>query len=246
MTVTEDGVSTVVLETAAPPAGLGWRPDGTLLIASTSDRRLLAVDGSATTEVADLAPFEPFSINDMTVDAAGRAYIGCWGFDINRGAPPAFANIVVVEGDGSARVAAAEMRFPNGMVITPDGRTLVAAETSGRALTAFDVDDDGSLSRRRAWAKLDFFPDGICLDADGSIWAASPVTRECVLVAEGGAVRRRIAVEGKGVYACMLGGADRRTLFLCTAIGSPADISDGRTVGFIETVRVETPGAGLP
>ena len=127
--------------------------------------------------------------------------------------------------------------FPNGLVITPDGRTLIVAETVARRLTAFDIAADGALSRRRVWAWLDVFSDGICLDADGAIWVASPVTGECVLVREGGEVGRRIKARANGVYACALGGNDGRTC-ICTANTTGPELAEGRSVGWVERVRV--------
>lgn len=247
ITVDSAGTSRVVLSPPFEPAGLDWTPRGTMLVVSANARRLMHHDASgALREVADLSGVEKIALNDMTVDARGRAYIGAWGFDLNNGAPPAPADLFVVEPDGGVFVAASGLRFPNGIVITPDGGTLIVAETTGRCLTAFDVNADGALSNRREWASLDTFPDGICLDAEGAVWVACPVTGECRRVREGGEVLDRVTVPGKGVYACMLGDDDRRTLYLCTATGTTADISAGRTHGWIESVRVEVAGAGRP
>jgi sugar lactone lactonase YvrE len=247
ITIDAAGATAVAFQHEAPLAGIGWRTDGSLLFVSTIDRRLMRRDAAGgVTEVADLSAHEPVQLNDMTVDATGRAYIGGWGFDLNRGAKQALANVFLVGEDGRIRVASDGMRFPNGMVITPDGRTLVVAETTARCLTAFDIAADGSLSGRREWARLPVFPDGICLDAEGAIWVASPVSGECLRVREGGEITRKVAVPGKGVYACMLGGDDRRTLYLCTATGTTADISDGKTVGWIESISGDVAGAGRP
>jgi sugar lactone lactonase YvrE len=241
-----DGSAHTVVDDAHQPAGLGWTPDGTLLVVRMLERKLTClVDGGFGT-VADLSALELVQLNDMTVDAHGRAYIGAFGFDINAGSQFALANIFLVQPDGSVTVAADNMRFPNGMVITPDGRTLIAAETVGRCLTAFDIAEDGALSNRRQWAALPTFPDGICLDAEGAIWAAAPVTGECLRVREGGEITDKITVEGEGVYACMLGGEDGRTLYLCTAKTSGPELVKGISTGWIETVRVEVHHAGLP
>jgi sugar lactone lactonase YvrE len=135
------------------------------------------------------------------------------------------------------------------MVITPDGKTLIVAETMGRCITAFDVTVDGSLTGRRLFADVGavgLMPDGICLDAEVAVWVASIATSEFVRVAEGGAVTQRIPVPGKWAVACMLGGPDRRTLFLCTARTTPADMALGKSAGWIETFGVDVPGAGLP
>ncbi len=151
-----------------------------------------------------------------------------------------------------AQAVAEGLNFPNGMVITPDEKTLIVAETMGRCLTAFDIAADGSLSGRRQFANLGVsavggvMPDGICLDAEGAVWVGSPLTSEFVRVKEGGAITHRIPVPGKWAVACMLGGEDRRTLFLCTAETTLQDLGQGKSVGWIETVRVEVAGAGLP
>src|SRR5262249_4512225 len=151
-------------------AGLGWRPDGTLLVVSMVERRLTKVSGRTLDTVADLSPFEDVQLNDMCVDAAGRAYVGGFGFCINLGHPLKPAALLSVEPNGTARVAADNLMFPNGIVITDDGAILIVAETAARRLTAFDVAGDGALSNRREWAALDVFPDGICLDAEGAVW----------------------------------------------------------------------------
>ncbi len=246
MRVDAQGNARVALADAHQPAGLGWAPDGSLLFVRMAERPLMRVADGVAGTVADLSLLEQVQLNDMTVDARGRAYIGAFGFDINAGEKAVTANIFLVQPDGAVRVAADNLRFPNGMVITPDGRTLIVAETVGRCLTAFDIAADGSLSNRRAWAPLAIFPDGICLDAEGAVWAAAPVTGVCVRVREGGEVTDTVSVENKGVYACMLGGEDGRTLYLCTARTTGPDLAKGVSTGWIETVCVEIAHAGLP
>ena len=241
-----DGTAETVAETGVQNAGLGWRPDGTLLVVSMVERRLTKLADGKLETVAELSEFEDVQLNDMCVHGDGRAYIGGFGFDINLGHELKPASLLVVEPDGHAGVAADNLMFPNGIVITHDGATLIVAETAGRRVTAFDVGEGGALSNRREWAALDVFPDGICLDADGAVWVASPVTGECVRVREGGEVAQRIKARANGVYACMLGGEDRRTLYLCTANTTGADIARGVSTGWIESVRVDVPGAGLP
>ncbi len=244
ITLDAQGTTRVVLEHEPQPGGLGWAPDGALLFVSMLDRRLMRVaSGRAPEVVADFGASEPVSLNDMVVDAHGRAYIGGFGFDLNRGATPVPGNIYVVHPDGTSGVAAGEMMFPNGMVITPDGRTLIVAETVGRRLTAFSIANDGSLSGRRVWAKLDAFPDGICLDAEGAIWVSSPPAGQFLRVREGGDVLDTITVKPKWAVACMLGGADGRTLYLCTAETTLQGIADGTSKAWIETTRVEVAAA---
>jgi sugar lactone lactonase YvrE len=241
-----DGRAETIVAVPNEPSGLGWLPDGRLLVVSMKDRRLLRLDAHGLVEVADLTPFATFHCNDMVVDARGRAYVGNFGFDLHGGAPVAPANLVLVHPDGRTELAAKDLLFPNGTVLTPDGRTLIVGESYGARLTAFDVAEDGRLSNRRVWAKLEgrAVPDGICLDAEGAAWVASPTTNEFLRVREGGAVAARIAVD-RSAIACMLGGPERRTLFLCTSRAhDPAET--GAREARIETVEVEVPGAGWP
>jgi sugar lactone lactonase YvrE len=228
------------------PSGLGWLPDGRLLVVAMQSRRVLRrePDGRLVPH-ADLAAIAGFHCNDMVVDAQGRAYVGNFGFDLHGRATPCTTRIALVHPDGRVEVAAEEMMFPNGTVITPDGATLVVGESFGARLTAFDVGADGRLSNRRVWAQLEkAVPDGICLDAEGCIWVASPVSHAVLRVREGGEVVERIDVETQA-FACMLGGADRRTLFLCTA-ETPDPEKTGARTGRIEAALVAVPGAGLP
>lgn len=246
-TVDPDGRLATVCEVPARPHGLGFLPDGTLLVVSSQDRRLLRLDPDGLHEVADLTELTGGDANDMVVDARGRAYIGNFGFDIFGGAPIASTTLVLVTPDGDARVVADDLIFPNGCVLTPDGRTLVVAETYESRLTAFDVAADGSLSGRRVFAQLSgMTPDGICLDADGALWVASPFSNAFLRVADGGEVLDRIETSGRMAVACMLGGDDGHTLFLCIAQGSIDEMIRGETRGCIETARVGVPHAGLP
>jgi sugar lactone lactonase YvrE len=234
------------------PAGLGFLPDGELLMVSEADPFVRRLDPDGLHTVADLSSFGSVVLNDMVVDKVGRAYIGDDAFDMSAGTPPKPGRLILVTPEGDARVVAESLNFPNGMVITPDGNTLIAAETIGRCLTAFDVAQDGSLTGRRLFADLGvigatgILPDGICLDAEGAVWVASLATGEFIRVTEGGAVTERIPVPGKWAVACTLGNEDRRTLFMCTAQTTPAEMAQGKSAGWVETIRVEVPGAGLP
>lgn len=242
-----EGRRETVASVPTRPSGLGWLPDGRLLVVSMEDRRLLRLEPGGLVEHADLSALVGSFCNDMVVDARGRAYVGNFGFDLYGGGERADTTLVLVNPEGGARIVADGLGFPNGTVVTPDGRTLILGETFARRLTAFDVEDDGSLSNRRVWAQLDEgVPDGICLDAEGCIWIASPREPSAHLrIAEGGEVRDRIEVPGMGAYACMLGGPERRTLFLCEAVGSrPGEI--GRGNGRVRAVEVDVPGVGLP
>ena len=246
LAVDPQGRAETIAEVPGQPSGLGWTPDGALLIVSMLDRRLLRLEGGETRAVADLSALAGGPCNDMVVDAQGRAYVGNFGFDRHKGEPERETCIVLVEPDGRANPAADGLSFPNGTAITPDGATLIVAETLAHRLTAFDAAPDGTLSNRRCFAQMDgCFPDGICLDAEGAVWVADARGQRVVRVFEGGRIERTISTGGQGAYACMLGGDDRRTLFVCTSSGTGpamAEKSDGR----IEFVRVDVPGTGLP
>lgn len=235
-----------VVTVPGQPSGLGWLPDGRLLVVSMTDRRLLRLDGSVLTEVADLSALAPFHCNDMVVDAKGRAYVGNFGFDFAAKETPRSTVLILVQPDGQARVVADDLHFPNGAVITPDGRTLIIGESYASRLTAFDIADDGSLSNRRVWAALsNATPDGICLDAEGAIWLASPTSREVLRVHEGGEVTHRRATPGQAV-ACTLGGPDLRTLFVLTTRVILAPEESLRTrPGAIHTLAVEVPAMSI-
>ena len=245
-----EGARETIAEVPNQPSGLGWLPDGRLLIVSMTDRKLLRLDPDGLYEVADVSAHASWHCNDMVVDAEGNAYIGNFGFDLAAQAEPRATTIVRVTPDGEASVAAEGMEFPNGTVITPDGATLIVGESWGRRLTAFDIEEDGSLTNRRVWADLAKNgvgpPDGICLDAEGCIWVAVPTLPGAVArVAEGGEVVERIEVEEFGVYACMLGGPERKTLFTLEAKTSQPEPGDPRTAR-IRAFEVEVGGAGLP
>ncbi len=247
MTVDLDGRTETVADVPGQPSGLGWTPDGRLLVVSMIDRRLLRLDPAGLTEVADLSALAPWHCNDMVVDADGGAWVGNFGFEFTDPDSVKSTVLIRVAADGSARVVADELYFPNGMVITPDGRTLVVAETFAARLTAFDIQADGALANRREWAALPGkSPDGICLDAEGAIWVASPPTREVLRVHEGGEISARVVTERHAI-ACMLGGEDRRTLFVLTGrVGLKPDEARRQRVGRIERVEVDIPGAGRP
>ncbi len=200
------------------PSGLGWLPNGDLLVVSMTKRRLLRYDGETLSVHADLANLASWYCNDMVVDGAGRAYVGNFGFDLHQRASPKAAELIRVDPDGSSTIEDDELMFPNGTVITPDGQTLIVGESFGGRLTAFDIAADGALSNKRVWAELPqgAVPDGICLDAGGGIWSASPTSNECIRQLEGGEVTHRIELE-RGAFACMIG-ADK--LYVLTSSSS--------------------------
>ncbi len=247
MTVDLEGRSSVVCEVPNNPSGLGWLPDGTMLVVSMTDRKLMRMErGGALKVHADLSKLAPFHCNDMVIDSKGRAYVGNFGYDLHKGEKARGTVLIMVTLEGKARVVADDLMFPNGTVITPDGRTLVVGESFGRRLTAFDIAADGSLANRRVWADLgNNVPDGIALDAEGAIWVASPMSSEVIRVREGGEVTERIKV-ATDAFACMLGGADRKTLFVLTSASSDPAVCLANATGKIEITKVDVPGAGLP
>lgn len=246
MTVDLAGRVETVVRVPQQPSGLGWTPEGNLLIVSMLDRKLVRLDGDRLVEVADLSGLATGPCNDMVVDGTGRAYVGNFGFDRHRGEPERTTSLARVDPDGTVVRAADDLLFPNGTVITPDGKTLIVGETRANRLTAFDIAADGSLGNRRVFASVDgLFPDGICLDAEGAVWVADPRGLRVVRVFEGGRIARTIPTAPRGSYACMLGGPDRRTLFILTNTGSGPAMGS-KTDGRIETIRVDVPGAGWP
>jgi sugar lactone lactonase YvrE len=247
LAVGRDGRAQTIADVPKRPSGLGWRPDGTLLIVSMLDRSLLELTNGTLRVAADLSNLATGPCNDMVVDGAGRAYVGNFGYDRHANEAPRTTSLIRVDPDGRAVAVADELMFPNGMVITPDGETLIVAETYAHRLTAFTIGADGGLTGRRLLAALDdaCFPDGICLDAEGAVWIADARGHDVLRVFDGGRVERRIGVGERSVFACMLGGPDRRTLFLCTSTGSGPAMAH-KTDGRIEFVPVDVPGAGRP
>jgi sugar lactone lactonase YvrE len=246
MTVDLDGNSETVVQAEGWLSGLGWLPDGRLLVVSMHDRKLLRLDPGGLAEAADLAGLTGFITNDMVVDDLGRAYVGEVGFDVHGGAPFRPAALVLATPDGAARVVDGDMSCPNGAVITDDRSTLIVAESLADRLTAFDIAADGSLSGKRTWAAMEgLTPDGICLDEEGGIWVAAPMRGEVLRLEEGGEVTHRIAISG-GVMptAVMLGGPERRTLFICE--GPHPDVAVKARKGCIEIMEVAVRGTGLP
>jgi sugar lactone lactonase YvrE len=231
----------VVTHVRGEPGGLGWTSEGSMLIVSMHDRRLVRLASGTLDEIADLSEVSPHALNDMLVDTDGRAYIGTFGFDGVAGDGAQRSPILLVQPNGAHVIAAADLEFPNGMALTDGGRTLVVAESLGSRLTAFTRQADGTLTKRRVWASLpdDVMPDGICIDDEGSIWVASVTTNECLLVREGGAIVRRVGTGQRRAIDCVLGGDDGRTLYIATNRHlSPRRTREARE-GRIEAARVE-------
>jgi sugar lactone lactonase YvrE len=238
-TVNLDGDLTTLALPGHSPSGLGFRPDGSLLIASTETRTLLSYDGDTVDAVVDLSDVVPASIGDMVIDEHGRAFVGSQARE---------GGVVVrVDIDDTVTVVAENLDFPNGMVITPDGSTLIVAESTGRRLTAFTVGADGSLSDRRVFADgLDGPPDGITLDAEGGVWAAMTLAHQFERIIEGGTVTDRIDIDDRTAIACTLGGPDRRTLFLLSSTDAYPQRLAGTKLSRLDATTVDIPGAGLP
>jgi sugar lactone lactonase YvrE len=247
LSVDLDGKAQTVAEVPAWPSGLGWLPDGRLLIVSMTDRKVLRQDPDGLKTHADISKLASFHCNDMVTDGKGRCYVGNFGYDLLTDAPKKPAELVLVNPDGSASVAATSLDFPNGTVITPDGKTLVVGESMGHRLTAFDIQSDGSLTNRRVWAELSekTVPDGIALDAEGAIWVASPMTFELLRVREGGAIAERLKFDTMPI-ACALGGPGRRTLFMLTSDSINPDECRAKKASKIWIKEVAVAGAGWP
>ena len=251
-----------IADVPGQPSGLGWLPDGHLLVVSMRDRKLLRreADGRLVTH-ADLSKIATGHLNDMTVDAQGRAWVGNFGFDLMGGGAVCTASLARVDPDGRVTEAARELYFPNAILPTPDGKTLIVNETLGNRLSAFDIAADGSLGPRRDWAVFgpvvqsenmaDYLAggklaaDGGVMDAEGAVWVADALGHRVVRVAEGARVLQEISTGAQGCFACTLGGADGRTLFLCVA---PDFLEHNRVAAReaqIWSTRVDVPGVGF-
>lgn len=255
-TVDMDGNVATKLVIDDQPSGLGWLPDGRMLIVAMTSRKLLRLEGDVLVEHADLGDVATFHCNDMVVDEVGRAYVGNFGFDLDEAVGSGnFADalaryegaaLACVDPDGTVRTAATGLRFPNGTVITTDGRTMIVAESLGRRLTAFDIAIDGTLSNQRVWADLgQAVPDGISLDADGAVWLADASGPRCIRVREGGEVLDVVDTD-QPCFACMLGGPDGRHLFMLTAESSRPAIAGAARTGAVMVAEVASPRAGRP
>ena len=262
LAVAVDGTAETCARIPGRPAGIGFLPDGRLLIASMRDRKVLRRerDGSIV-EHADLSALAPGELNDMVVDGDGRAWVGNFGFDLFGGAPASPTVLISVAPDGSAAIVARDLAFPNGAAITPEGRTLIVAETMANRLSAFAI-SAGRLISRRTWAafgdppattdvarimnEADVAPDGICLDAEGAVWVADVLRRRLIRVAERGLILDELGTNGLCAFACMLGGEDGRTLFACVAPTFDDREAAAHHRSAILMARVAVPHAGLP
>lgn len=250
------------LEVPAQPSGLGWLPDGRLLVVSMKDRKVLRVEHDGSVQVhADVADHVGGHPNDMVVDGQGRAWLGNFGFDLMGGADLATADLLRVDPDGTVTVVARDLYFPNGSVVTPDGGTLLVDETFGNRVSAFAIEDDGSLGPRRDWAKFAeppttavladalagaaVGPDGCGLDAEGCLWIADAMGGRVIRVREGGEIVDQITLD-TGVFACMLGGSAGTTLFMSCAPDFDEHARSAAREATIRAVDVTVGHAGLP
>jgi sugar lactone lactonase YvrE len=254
------GRAELVVEVPNQPSGLGWLPDGRMLIVSMRDHRILRLEDGKLVEHADITSLVSGHLNDMVVDAAGHAYIGNFGFDLMAGDQATETVLVKVDPDGSASVVADGLMFPNGSVVLGD--TLVVAESFGHRLSAFDIAADGTLSARRDWVKfgeppksrnveemfgeVTIAPDGIGADAEGAIWVADAMNQRVVRARQGEGIVEEISTGEQGAFACMLGGDDGRTLFICAAPGFAEHERIGATDAQLLAVKVDVPHGGIP
>ncbi len=235
----------VIARVASMPFSIDWLPDGRLLV--TSGRKVLRVeaDGSLDAHV-DLSDLSAHGWNEIVVDGRGNAYVNCVGFDLMAGEEPAPGMVALITSDRQARQVADGVMFPNGMAVTPDGSTLIVAESYASRLTAFDIAGDGSLSGRRVWADVPGPPDGVCLDAEGAAWYADVPNQRCVRVREGGTVLETIELD-RGCFACMLGGEGGTSLFLTAASWTGSGgIGKGPRTGQVLAFEAPAPHAGWP
>lgn len=263
LAVTPDGEAETVFEVTVP-SGLGWLPDGTLLAVSMTDHALYrrGPDGEAIVH-ADLSGWSRGAANDMVVDEQGRAYVGNYGYDLAARETPTGATLVRVDPDGAATPVADGLHFPNGTLITPDGQTMIVAETIAARFSAFTIGPGGELTDRRIWGQVapttplsehderysavGFAPDGCTLDAEGCIWSSDSLHRRFARIAPGGEIlEEHPSPDGLVIYGAMLGGEDGRTLALAAAPDWREERPEGETISAVYTTTVDVPHAGRP
>ena len=243
--VDTSGVVRTEVEVAGRPAGLGFLPDGRLLVAGALDRTLRIWDGHRLALAADLSELAIGLLNDMVVDGWGRAFVGDTGFNLMAGEAPRPGQVLAFH-RGKVWAASADVEFPNGAAISPDGRRYWVAETSAQRIAEFDLTPDGTLVNKRVVIELPDLPDGLCLDADGALWVALLRRGEFWRVRADGEAATTLSAGGRLAVACTFGGDDRRTLFLCSAATTMAELARGHSAGLIHTTRPALPGAGWP
>jgi sugar lactone lactonase YvrE len=244
--VAPTGAVTTVVEVPGRPAGLGFLPDGRLIVAGALDRCLWVWDGAALELFVDLTSVATGLLNDLVVDGAGNAYVGDTGFNLMAGEPPRPGRVVRVSALGEVRVVRDDVEFPNGAAISADGTRYWLCETVAQRVSVFDLGPDGDLTNRRTLVDLPDLCDGLCLDEDGAVWVALLRQGEFWRVRPDSTVDRVISADGRLAVACVLGGPGRRTLFLCSADTTMPDLARGQSKGLVHNLRVRTPGAGWP
>ncbi len=270
MSIDSSGNQKKLADVPNQPSGLGWLPNGDMIVVSMLDRKLMKIKDGTLELYSDLSNLTPYRCNDMVIDVKGNAYVGNFGtYQHGKGVTPTV--LIKVDTDGNASVVASKLDFPNGTVITPDGKKLIIGETYAGRLTSFLINKNGNLSNRRVWAQMIpryyYFisrcsrflgiypkegsgmpfpvPDGICLDEGMGVWVASPTTSEVIRYEEGGKITNRIATPNRA-YACMLGGNEGKTLFVCTADTSDPEEASSKLSGKIYSIDVELPKVGCP
>jgi len=228
-----------VIKTPDLPGGLGWLPDGTTLVVMMTERRVCRIKQGRLEDYADLSGLASFHCNDMLVDNLGRAWVGNFGYDLHGGEPVKTAEIILISPDGSPRITAQDVIFPNGMAITPDGSTLIVAETFAARISAFDISTDGQLGNPGIWADLDgAYPDGLCLAADRTLWVAAPNINQALQLREGGEILSRVITHGRP-YACALGGDNEEHLYITSSETDDPEETRIQRSGRIERVATE-------
>lgn len=243
--VSLDGGCETVCTIPGIAGGIGFLPNGNVVLTSMFDRKLLTFANGEVSTLCDLSQVAAGTIDDMIIDGFGRIYVGDLGFDLMKGGSNENGQIILVTPGGEARVVARALHFPNGIAVSEAGKRLVVAESEGNRLAAFAVADDGSLDLSRRFGSFTE-PDGICLDRDGAVWTSLFQEDAFVRVDAKGNVLDRISVTCRRAVACALGGDDRRTLFCISAETTHEDLMRGKSSARIDTARVEVPGAGFP
>lgn len=237
MSMFADGRLEQVMQTPDLPGGLGWLPDGTPLVVLMTQRRVCAIVNGRLEDYADLSALASFHCNDMLIDAQGRTWVGNFGYDLHGDEPVKTAEIILIPLNGTPRIAAADVIFPNGMAISADGRTLIVAETFASRITAFDISADGQLSNARLWADLKGArPDGLCLNTDGTLWVATPNIKQVLQVQEGGEILNRVFTHGRP-YACTTGGKHGELLYITSSETDDPEKAKSQQSGRIEVMK---------
>ncbi|MBP2281371.1 sugar lactone lactonase YvrE [Psychrobacter sp. PL19] len=261
--VNDQGVADKIVHVEQQPSGLGWLPDGRMLVVSMKDRKVLRLEDNGELVVhADIWDHCAGHANDMVVAPNGNAYVGNFGFDLMSGADHKDAALILVKVDGSSQVVAEGLSFPNGMVISADQKTLIVNELFGNRISQFDIKADGSLGERRDFASFGalgdepnlgsrigqakILPDGLALDAEGAVWFADTLNHRAVRMAEGGEVLEVIDTSPEGVFAVALGGKEGKTLFMCAAPDWDEASRKSETKGRMLSTQVNVGHAGTP